>query len=192
MKTNKTLGAALASVMAAGLLLSTSAAQADTVTLDASDNVLSIQNLELFFDNSDFDGFYNIGFVTDTGDNQYGEDPVFDVPNPEEALIILPQIIAALNRNNPVPVGASSAGSDQFFIPAFEFGNAYVAVGGEKNGVWDQCSTDCVFGVALLDPQDLSTFARVSPVPVPAAVWLFGSGLLGLVGVARSKPATSV
>jgi hypothetical protein len=24
-------------------------------------------------------------------------------------------------------------------------------------------------------------------VPVPAAVWLFGSGLLGLVGIARSK-----
>lgn len=28
-----------------------------------------------------------------------------------------------------------------------------------------------------------------SPVPVPAAVWLFGSGLIGLVGVARRKKA---
>ena len=28
---------------------------------------------------------------------------------------------------------------------------------------------------------------NVSAVPVPAAVWLFGSGLLGLVGVARRK-----
>jgi hypothetical protein len=28
-----------------------------------------------------------------------------------------------------------------------------------------------------------------SAVPVPAAVWLFGSGLLGLVGVARRKKA---
>lgn len=26
-------------------------------------------------------------------------------------------------------------------------------------------------------------------VPVPAAVWLFGSGLIGLVGVARRKKA---
>ncbi|MDH5515039.1 MAG: DUF1566 domain-containing protein [Gammaproteobacteria bacterium] len=26
-------------------------------------------------------------------------------------------------------------------------------------------------------------------VPVPAAVWLFGSGLLGLIGIARRKPA---
>ena len=28
---------------------------------------------------------------------------------------------------------------------------------------------------------------RASVVPVPAAVWLFGSGLLGLIGVARRK-----
>ena len=27
----------------------------------------------------------------------------------------------------------------------------------------------------------------VSAVPIPAAVWLFGSGLLGLVGMARRK-----
>lgn len=31
------------------------------------------------------------------------------------------------------------------------------------------------------------TVSSVSPVPVPAAVWLFGSGLLGLVGIARRK-----
>lgn len=28
-----------------------------------------------------------------------------------------------------------------------------------------------------------------SPVPLPAAAWLFGSGLLGLIGVARRKAA---
>lgn len=31
------------------------------------------------------------------------------------------------------------------------------------------------------------TFAPTAPVPVPAAAWLFGSGLLGLIGVARRK-----
>ncbi len=31
------------------------------------------------------------------------------------------------------------------------------------------------------------TIAAASAIPVPAAVWLFGSGLLGLVGVARRK-----
>ena len=29
-----------------------------------------------------------------------------------------------------------------------------------------------------------------APIPIPAAVWLFGSGLLGLVGVARRRKAT--
>ena len=32
-----------------------------------------------------------------------------------------------------------------------------------------------------------SALYRVNAVPVPAAVWLFGSGLLGLVGLARRK-----
>ena len=31
--------------------------------------------------------------------------------------------------------------------------------------------------------------ASVSPVPVPAAIWLFGSGLLGLIGVSRHRQA---
>jgi hypothetical protein len=31
------------------------------------------------------------------------------------------------------------------------------------------------------------TSINVSAVPVPAAVWLFGSGVLGLVGVARRR-----
>jgi hypothetical protein len=30
---------------------------------------------------------------------------------------------------------------------------------------------------------------KVAPVPVPAAVWLFGSGLLGLIGIARKRKA---
>jgi hypothetical protein len=33
----------------------------------------------------------------------------------------------------------------------------------------------------------LQPIANLAPVPVPAAVWLFGSGLLGLAGIARRK-----
>ena len=35
----------------------------------------------------------------------------------------------------------------------------------------------------------ITSLTATAVVPVPAAVWLFGSGLLGLVGVARSKAA---
>ncbi len=39
---------------------------------------------------------------------------------------------------------------------------------------------------------NLTLTGHVSSVPVPAAAWLFGSGLLGLVGIARRKHAKAV
>ena len=42
------------------------------------------------------------------------------------------------------------------------------------------CTADYYF-------DNISVTADVNAVPVPAAAWLFGSGLLGLVGVARRK-----
>jgi len=46
-------------------------------------------------------------------------------------------------------------------------------------------------GGAILTGQTIFDNVRLSSsaVPVPAAVWLFGSGLLGLIGVARKKAA---
>jgi hypothetical protein len=35
------------------------------------------------------------------------------------------------------------------------------------------------------------TIAGVSAVPLPAAVWLLGSGLLGLAGIGRRKKAAA-
>jgi len=34
---------------------------------------------------------------------------------------------------------------------------------------------------------NVSIMADVNPIPIPAAVWLFGSGLIGLVGIARKR-----
>lgn len=37
------------------------------------------------------------------------------------------------------------------------------------------------------DPTTCVAFIEGSPVPIPGAVWLFGSGLLGLVGIRKRK-----
>jgi hypothetical protein len=76
-----------------------------------------------------------------------------------------------------------------------------------SNGVFMQASVNCIDNGGSItiggtcdvtDPITITmpagvTFTSASgqfltaPVPVPAAVWLFGSGLLGLIGVARRK-----
>ena len=52
----------------------------------------------------------------------------------------------------------------------------------------------CIYRVCLSDPLEgyvgtgsYLVALPVSAVPIPSAVWLFGSGLLGLVGVVRRK-----
>ncbi len=62
--------------------------------------------------------------------------------------------------------------------------------------VWSFCTTAESFYVAGdfgNDPNKIKLkgskggATAVTTIPVPAAVWLFGSGLLGLVGVARRR-----
>lgn len=50
-------------------------------------------------------------------------------------------------------------------------------------------ATTGVAGLSLLSSFDYNSGGSiaVSSVPVPSAIWLFGSGLIGLVGFARRK-----
>jgi hypothetical protein len=195
MKQTKNFSALAAGIVTMGLLLGASTAQAANVELDGSDNVIRVTNLELNFDNDALDGFYNADFITGKGSDIYGFDPAeFDFSPAEENSAAMIQLNNALSLADTVPVGAGSIGSDQYFIPAIEFNfpvppiDIWGAFGGENFGaLWDACETDCLSGVTALRPDDVNTFAKFSPVPVPAAVWLFGSGLLGLIGIAKRK-----
>ena len=192
-KMTKKASALAAGVVSMGLLLGASTAQANVVL--EGNNVVRIDNLELNFDQDELDGFYNVEFINGQGSSLYpGGESSFDFDNAEDAGTALVQINNALNLNTPVPTGASSAGTEQFFIPALErfgvwgaFGSQFFEPGGVPG--WDACELDCLSGVAILGPDEFNTYAKISAVPVPAAVWLFGSGLLGLIGIARKKTA---
>lgn len=43
--------------------------------------------------------------------------------------------------------------------------------------------------IAFIQKKQGGIGIEVNPIPVPAAVWLFGSGLLGLIGISRRKKA---
>lgn len=57
----------------------------------------------------------------------------------------------------------------------------------QPGGVSSTLGIHLVFSLTAGDTVNFNTSFEVNPVPVPAAAWLFGSGLLGLAGVAARK-----
>lgn len=67
-----------------------------------------------------------------------------------------------------------------------ETGGGHRSFAGVSGWGWVNHGVDCINGECthVIASDWLFT---ASPVPVPAAVWLFGSGMLGLIGIARRK-----
>lgn len=57
----------------------------------------------------------------------------------------------------------------------------------EGDSGFDATSIPYVEYIDRSDPNHGSLLVRISAVPIPATVWLFGSGLIGLIGLARRK-----
>ncbi len=79
-----------------------------------------------------------------------------------------------------IPIGSNgcsaSLGADSVNGPALWTGGIGASIGIRLD-----------FDLSAGDTASLITAFDVQPVPVPAAIWLFGSGLLGLAGLARRR-----
>jgi hypothetical protein len=98
-------------------------------------------------------------------------------------------IIAALGIT-----GETTPGSDGFLVAhnkeptTVKSPNLTVTVDGVTAPPTDNPATWVISPTETMAGYAFASF-EVSAVPVPAAIWLFGSGLLGLIGVARRKKA---
>lgn len=74
----------------------------------------------------------------------------------------------------------SQSGTGLVNMIAESFTFTATATNGDLNITWNECGVGCVSGGAL------DAFV-LNEVPIPPALWLFGSGLLGMIGIARRK-----
>lgn len=69
-------------------------------------------------------------------------------------------------------------------------GSARCTAWGDPSITFDQAAFDVLMGKDTYNLNEYYDIAfSANAVPIPSAVWLFGSGLIGLIGLARSKKA---
>ena len=69
----------------------------------------------------------------------------------------------------------------------FELAVYGLNAGANLTGIGEKCDVGHLQSLGTLSEALVSTTIQVNAVPIPAAAWLFGSGLLGLAGIARPR-----
>ena len=184
---NKISSALAAGAVAMSLLLGAGAANAAFVITagDEDDIGKAILNLELN------GAEYFVHFDLGAANNFYGSTAPrnFDFDNVSDAQAASDAIIAALNAHSSeiTVVGGvlPSNNSDEYLIGYGDTnGDVNVVIAMYIESDWVNTGIGTRSATAEFIYAD---FTQTSAIPVPAAVWLFGSGLLGLVGMARRK-----
>jgi len=135
-------------------------------------------------------------------DDSFPPDPFSDALSPNGTTYYLgqvqtstidPSLFLGIMDTNIRAFGADWVTAGDLFM---EFGGVSISFGdylptgagflGVVSDIGQGESTDVnFFGTAIFGMDDIR--AGANHIPIPAAVWLFGSGLLGLIGMARRK-----
>jgi hypothetical protein len=117
-------------------------------------------------------------------DNDTGYTNPLAIPLPSLVLIDGPDVAGDYTATN-INSQSLTLTSNNWFMLGVNNGSGWTG------DTFSSCNSNAnVCTVLFGDGTILSVDSKVAPpIPVPAAVWLFGTGLLGLVGVARRKAA---
>ena len=125
------------------------------------------------------DGYGTIAIYSDGG----------DVPGVE--LYSTPFLAAGSSFSWRGASGLSWALAANTYWVAFEVRPGQLLLTGmpipSENPLLNEAFKSVIAGQDWIGDDAINLGIRISAVPVPAAVWLFGSGLIGLIGVARRK-----
>ena len=157
----------------------------------------TIPGTAVSIDNLEFGGqLWTINFVRDSYNDltANGTDtslfPTFG--SESDSIALNDAINVELNNAGATSVGTIS-GSDNYGVAWRVFGGVTIDPRIDTRRSWfdmiepDIWVTNTINQSYLLDQDNM--FATASPVPIPAGVWLFGSGLIGLIGISRRKKA---
>lgn len=95
-----------------------------------------------------------------------------------------PPVLGSCGVLNPFGIGDVPFPSQNSLLTIVTFNNSTLDDSATFFEQWriDSTDTSLVGGAVFADWQ-------VSPIPIPAAVWLFGSALIGLIGFSKRKKA---
>jgi hypothetical protein len=89
--------------------------------------------------------------------------------------------------NSVIDLSGLGPVNGSFFIRLYEIGNTQADGAGDTAGTGTFRIGDYYDGTEFFDIVITGETSQASPVPVPAAVWLLGSGVLGLAGLRRNR-----
>ena len=125
--------------------------------------------------------YFDVDIVTTAGSEFSGES--YSFLNPNEYIVSGDKFLAVVSEIVPDMTGVPGM-SILFFDPMTNVGGTLAITGFAESFCIDSTCSDATSELRAITAGSIST---VAPVPLPAAVWLFGSALVGLGWMRRKR-----